>query len=181
MILGDGTKLKSARFKEIKDKIAIMEHADGIARVPLQNMPADWVWRLALGWNLVLSAELSGKPDEPEPEAAPVAPVKTVEMQQAEQRASVNRADVTDAIAKIKTLERKIQEAQRSHASQLAIARQYQYKYELAVAKGNSNSHNVKRDEANAMAETLSRQIQAAQQQIQLLNEQIANKQGTGP
>jgi hypothetical protein len=178
LVLGDGKILKSARFKEIKDKIAILEHTDGIARVPLDNMPVDWVGRLALGWNPTLSAELSGKADEPAPEAAPEAPVKTVEMMQAEQRASVNRADVTDAIAKIKTLERKIQEAERSRTNQLNIAEQYDYKYRVALSKGNANSHNVKRDEAKAIAETLSRQIEAAQQQIQSLSEQISKKQG---
>ena len=177
IVLMDETRLKKARFNQIKDNIVILEHADGIARVPLTNMPQDWVGRLALGWNPKLTAELSGKPDEVEVVAAPEPPVQTAEMAQAEQRASVKRADVGDALAKITSLERKIAEADRARVNQLKIAQEYGYKHQLAQSKGNTSSHNVKRDEAAGMAENLARQINAAREQIQKLNAEIAAKQ----
>ncbi len=179
MALGDGEILKSVRFKEMKDSTVILEHTSGIAKVPLANMPADWIGRLALGWNPKLTAELSGKPDAPEPEAAPVATSKTAEMVQQEQRESVKRADVTDAKGKIRTLERKIAEAHRSRTNQLEVARQYAYKHQLALSKGNSSSHGVKRDEATRQAAALENQINAAQAQIIKLQEEIVSK-GSG-
>ena len=78
IVLMDETRLKKARFNQIKDNIVILEHADGIARVPLTNMPQDWVGRLALGWNPKLTAELSGKPDEVAVVAVEAKPVQRV-------------------------------------------------------------------------------------------------------
>ena len=177
IVLMDETRLKKARFNQIKDNIVILEHADGIARVPLTNMPQDWVGRLALGWNPKLTAELSGKPDEAIVVAVEEKPVQTVEMVQAEQRASVKRADVGDALAKITSLQKRIAEAERARSGQLKIAQEYGYKHQLAQSKGNTSSHNVKRDEATAIAENMARQISAAQEQIQKLNAEIAAKQ----
>lgn len=176
MVLADGNPLKTVRFKEMKDKIVILEHSAGIAKVPLTNMPPDWIGRLALGWNPKLSAELSGKPDEPEPEAAPEVASKTAEMAQAEHRESVKRADVTDAEARIKMLQRKIEEATVSQRRQLEVAQEYSYKHQNAIAKGNTSSHGVKRDEARRAAASLDAQIRAAHDQISKLGEEIAKK-----
>ncbi len=177
LVLNDGKRLKSARFKEMKEQIAILEHAEGIARIPADNMPPDWFGRLALGWNPKLSSDLSGKPDE-EVVAVPETPVKTIEQAQEEHRDSVKREDVNDAVARIKVLERKIIEAERSRANQFKIQQEYAYKHQLALAKGNSSSHNVKRDAAGAAVEAISNQINAAREQIQKLNEEIQTKQG---
>lgn len=176
MVLTDGNELKAVRFKEMKDNIVVLEHTAGIAKVPLDNMPEDWVGRLALGWNPRLSAELSGKPDEPEPEAPVAAPVKTAEMAQQEHRESVKRASVTDAESKIRSLERKITETQNARAGHLAVAVEYDRKYALAQSKGNSSNHGVKRDEARKMASACDAQIKAIQNQISKLQEEIAEK-----
>lgn len=176
MVLADGNSLKAVRFKDLKDTTVILEHGAGIAKVPLSNMPADWIGRLALGWNPKLPSALSGKPDEPEPVAVVAAPVKTVEMAQQEHRESVKRADVTDAEAKIKSLERKIVEARKAHAVQSQIAIEYQNKLTLAQLKGNSSSHGVKRDEARRAMAALDNQVNAAQEQIQKLYEEIRQK-----
>lgn len=173
MVLADGNQLKSVRFKEMKDSVAILEHTAGIAKVGLANMPPDWVGRLALGWNPTLPALLSGVPD-----AAPVAvvekaPVKTAEMAQQEHRESVKRAGATDAEAKIKMLQRKIVEATAARNGQLKVAEEYDYKHRVAVSKGNVSSHGMKRDEAKKLAAKLDQQIQAAQTQISVLAQEI--------
>lgn len=173
MVLADGNQLKSVRFKELKDSVAILEHTAGIAKVGLANMPKDWVGRLALGWNPTLPSELSGVPDAAP--AAPVAqaPVKTAEMAQQEHRESVKRAGASDAEAKIKVLQRKIAEASAARNGQLQIARQYDDKHQLALAKGNVSSHGMKRDEARKMAAKLDQQIRAAETQISVLMQEL--------
>lgn len=176
MVLADGNSLKTVRFKDLKDTTVILEHGAGIAKVPLANMPADWIGRLALGWNPKLPSALSGKADEPEAVAAVAAPMKTVEMAQQEHRESVKRADVTDAAAKIKSLERRIVEARKAHMVQSRIADEYQTKLNLAQLKGNSSSHGVKRDEARRAMAALDNQVNAAQDQIQKLYDEIRQK-----
>ncbi len=176
MILADGNELKAVRFKEMKESTVILEHTAGIAKVPLANMPKDWSGRLALGWNPKLTSELSGKPDEPEPEAPQAAPVKTAEMAQQEHRESVKRASVTDADAKIRALERKINETRKARAAHLAVAMEYGRKYDLAQYKGNSSNHGVKRDEARKLAAACDAQIEVFQRQIGKLQEEIDEK-----
>ena len=176
MVLADGTELKAVRFKEMKDNTIVLEHAAGIAKLPLANMPKDWSGRLALGWNPKLSAEFSGKPDEVAPEAPAPAPVKTVEMAQQEHRESVTRAGVTDALAKIKMLERKIVDTQKARSAQISVAQEYERKYALAQYKGNSSNHGVKSDEAYRIAEGLANQVSAIQQQISRLQQEVAEK-----
>lgn len=169
MVLADGNQLTSVRFKEMKDSVAILEHTAGIAKVGLANMPADWVGRLALGWNPVLPAMLSGVPDAAPEAPAAAAPVKTAEMAQQEHRESVKRASATDAEAKIKVLQRKIAEYTAAREGQLRVAYEYNQKHLNALAKGNVSSHGVKRDEATRLAATMEKQIRAANDQISAL------------
>lgn len=173
MTLADGNELRAVRFKEMKDTTVMLEHSAGIAKVALANMPKDWAGRLALGWNPKLTAELSGKPDEPEPEIPAAAPLKTAEMVRQEHRESVKRAGVGDAELKIKALERRIMEIQRARQAELQNASDYSRKYDLAQSKGNSSNHGVKRDEATRAAASLQNQIQAIQIQIGKLQEEI--------
>ena len=169
MILADGKALKSVRFKDLKDATAILEHADGIAKVPLTNMPPDWTARLALGWNPKLSAELSGKPDEAPPVISAAAPSKTAEMVLQEHRESVKRAGVSDAEQKIKALERKVIDLERAQQTQIRISSEYAEKYNLAQMKGNASNHGVKRDEAARAAAAIGNQIEAVRAQIDKL------------
>ncbi|MDB6070432.1 MAG: hypothetical protein JWL81_1603 [Verrucomicrobiales bacterium] len=169
MVLADGNQLLSVRFKEMKDSVAILEHTAGIAKVGLANMPADWVGRLALGWNPVLPSLLSGVPDAAPEAPAVAAPVKTAEMAQQEHRESVKRATATDAEAKIKLLQRKIGEFAAARDGQLRVAEEYDLKHRRALAKGNVSSHGVKRDEATRLAATMDKQIRAANDQISAL------------
>lgn len=176
MILADGNELRGVRFKDMKDTTVMLEHSAGIAKVALANMPKDWAGRLALGWNPELTAELSGKPDEPEPEPPAAPALKTAEMVQQEHKESVKRAGVGDAEMKIKALERKIAEVARARQGQLQTASEYSRKYDLAQYKGNSSNHGVKRDEATRAAAALQKQIQAIQIQIGQLQEEIFAK-----
>ena len=176
MVLADGNELKAVRFKEMKDTTVMLEHSAGIAKVALANMPKDWAGRLALGWNPRLTAELSGKPDEPEPVAPAAAPKKTAEMVQQEHKESVKRAGVGDAEQKIRALERKMSEVSRARQGQLQTASEYSQKYHTAQMKGNSSNHGVKRDEATRAAAALEIQMQAIQVQIGKLQEEVFGK-----
>ncbi|MES2707191.1 MAG: hypothetical protein V4726_11380 [Verrucomicrobiota bacterium] len=176
--LVDGKTLKSVHFKEIKDSLVILEHSDGIARVPLANMSPDWMGRLALGWNPRLSAELSGQPDAPEPVAEAAAPVPTVaEVRQAHVE-SVKRADVTEMESKIRALTRQIANATAAIRRFEDVASEYEQKYMNALSKGNMSNHKVKRDQALSSAKSLREQIIAAQSQINRLMEEIRQKSG---
>ena len=172
LTLADGSVLKLVHFKEANATTIVLEHTDGIAKVPLKNMPPDWIGRLALGWNPTLNAELSGKPVTEEAVGEVVVPLQPPDIAEIERTDSIKRASITDAEAKIRVLEQGIAENSKSANYHLTRAADFASK---SSGRQISSYPGLVRKE-NAAAEGFQQRISTAQQQLYALQMLIDEK-----
>jgi hypothetical protein len=181
VVLQSGVKLLSARLKDVKPDMVILEHSAGITRVAGKDLPDGVGERWAVDWNPVLetTVSLSGGKEFVETEQTADSEVegpgiKDSEIESIDRKDSLRRVAIADLNLKLQRLRKSISDLTQVRQKHSTRASEFSSK---SNSKSGMSSYGGLAKKENAAAEAISIQIGALEATATQVQQQIDEKQ----